>query len=701
MPLKSLEGARNKIRTMCDLNDNIVVKIRAGTYFRTTPFLLTGNQDSGRPTSGTCANPASSDFYTITYTKENASDDVTIHGGLRPRSNWHIVGQYPANTFTIRAQNLYSQDVAAYPSRDLYYKNVRMTRARYPNVDQGFMKIQKRVVTTCNSGTTCTGYNFAMPWLNPVTYMPLFPLGECKVTDGQTEVVARRNWTIARGVVSETCTSTSNCNAGTPCQDPTMTCTTMYFTDNHRLGVRDSHPNYNLIGIHECDYAYLENRLSFLDSAYEWYFDEASGILYVATPNDEPGGFNGAGFVYPVAPRLVVMDEVHDVVFDGLNFAFTHMPLPSSGYRTTQSGYGVEYCYTANDNLADCPSLASCDTQGTRKWIVPGAVQISDSVRCDVLNCRIAHIGGSGIEIDGNHCWIYGNKIFDIGGSAVAIIDPCNVEAAPYCYGIAQLSGNEISYNNIDSTGRSWHDCASILTANVVNTLIEKNTIYDNYWSGIALGGNFGYIDLGSNYNRIWRNDISYVARWLIDGGGIYVRGRQMWPIGLPFPKNSPLTSDMFANHVHDISLDAPFTGNCDGVAFDEGSVGWRVRSNIFTDCENTYGFNTLCPGANSPACPSLQEWPQDYPSYTYGWGATGCPDCDKCDSYQGYWNTCPQSWECELACANNCQFPAPTVWPGIVSHVSQQTVQGLIDLAGPGPGNWVWTVFSPGVDPY
>jgi Right handed beta helix region len=705
-PLRTLEGARNRIRTAhCNTNHDINVRIRGGTYYLDRPFVLSGPQDSGRPFFGSCIAPHSGDWHFITYVPESEGDDVTIHGGSPLPNAWLIDTSNQNPQIVVR--KLLLDDVP--PFRDLYYKNRRLQRARYPN--DGFLTIQKRFppfLATNPPGTR--GYNVPLPPNNK-----LFPPGYAP--DNKTEVVARTEWTIARAVASYSFPSTGPCNAGTPCQSLGSWCATLYFSDSHRLGVRDNNANAKYIAVQECDSLYLENRKEFLDIADEWYFDQATGVLYVATSVAEP--WDGSALVVPTLSELVVADSVHHVVFQGLNFAFTRSVLPTSGYRTTQSGLGTEYAFHGADNPTDCPD---CPRPACKdlEWIVPSALRFKQSPSCHVLDCRVAHTGGSAIELDGSYIQVIGNKLFDIGGSAVALLRRCELALWPYCspgqWDNPDHASNVISSNTILATGRVWHDCASILVRYAIDADISNNDISDNYWSGISIGAAHTYLDRGCNNNAIRRNRIANVCRWLDDSGGIYGLGRQSWPAGLDWPKQTPMPSLIEENYIEGAKIQhpvSPLPSDVAGVLLDSGSTGWRIGKNVFYNCTWSFRFNVYCGNQNAfwPACPTLQDWTAGA-NYTFGSMTPGCPQCTSCDSPSGAW---PCGWTPTWStpcnppplCNSQCPVTLPPSWAsvgGAVNHVSNpppSNVQAIINNAGPGPGAWVWNTFSPGVDPY
>lgn len=119
----SLEGARDKVRTINDdMNGDIVVLLRGGTYARTAPFELTESiavHDSG--TNG----------YNVIYRAYPDETPVLSGGESIPGTAW---------TLHDSVSNIYKADVGSLDTRQLYVNGQRAVRARGEMFPAGFVR---------------------------------------------------------------------------------------------------------------------------------------------------------------------------------------------------------------------------------------------------------------------------------------------------------------------------------------------------------------------------------------------------------------------------------------------------------------------------------------------------------------------------------------------------------------------------------
>ena len=586
---------------------DIRVNILAGTY---APFSLDGSVTSYQ---------GGSSVHSITYTAYQPTggpyDDVLISGGV-PVSGWFLLDP---------ATNTWAADLPSplptFPIRDLYNAGARLTRARYPNADEMIVPPSVETGQVCR-GWMRIGYDDEYPPTDPVhcpltnrhyygvwgcvpgfNSSPYFP-------DDQTEMVARAIWWIARGTVHyvrQDCSSPSN---------PTS----FYFTETEPLGVRQyidscagncplpspcathpwgfleiatsyAAPPYGMDSFH---YAFFENRLEFLDSPNEWFYDTQSGRITLRLPcgcSPLPGQV-----VYPSEKELLRLYGVLNVHFSHLNFAYSRMDLPVGGFHGGQSGHSFEYS-GALGAPDPPPSPSRCVPFLNGQLIVPGALYLHDVFNCEITDCRIAHTGGAALEIDGNTITVQRSEIFDTGGSAIYLGEGCD--------GAEVHTNNHILNNRISKFGRVYYDCPGIYTGLEKNCVVDHNEVSDGPWTGISFGGGVqAYCDRGANNNEVSFNHIHHVAQLLGDGAGIYTPGRQQLLSG-----GTP--SRMWQNYVHDVvRTDAglptrtplhtgPF-GNYEGIAFEQGSVGWNVYQNVVQHCSSPSEGSTSMPIAGS-----------------------------------------------------------------------------------------------------
>ena len=149
---------------------------------------------------------------------------------------------------------------------------------------------------------------------------------------------------------------------------------------------------------------WIENSLSLVDSYNEWYYDAVNEKLYYYPSADET--INDLTFTVPQSEQLIKIDNAKNVRIDNLVFRYSDWNYPTDNGFV--DGQGAEYM--------------EMDDSREKSWHRPSAaVQVINSDKIEITNCKIENIGGNAISCD-NLCddvLIYYNDITNVGAGAV------------------------------------------------------------------------------------------------------------------------------------------------------------------------------------------------------------------------------------------------------------------------------------------
>lgn len=251
---------------------------------------------------------------------------------------------------------------------------------------------------------------------------------------------------------------------------------------------------------------WIENSLSLVDSNNEWYYDADNEKLYYYPGTDE--NINELTFTVPQSEQLIKIDDSNNVRLDNLIFRYSNWNYPTDNGFV--DGQGAEYM-EMNDNEE-------------KSWHrPPAAVQICNSDKIEITNCKIENIGGNAISYD-NRCddvLVYYNDITNIAAGAVIagsfseqpLEDP--------------ISNNvTIADNVISHIGTSYMGGIGIMVGYAKNLSIDHNEINDGRYTGISVGWGWGAESEMCNY-KIRNNKVTdIINNYLYDGAGLYTLGR-------------------------------------------------------------------------------------------------------------------------------------------------------------------------------
>ncbi len=405
------------------------------------------------------------------------------------------------------------------PPRELFVKNRRAIRARFPN--EGYLRVGK-------VGDDRRTHFFFEPGDFPV------PANEKTV-----ELVLLHDWSISRIPVKEInrgenkLTAVDSIGAKSP----------EFFNLDHW----ESNPRY-----------YLENAMEFLDDDYEWFYHSEEKNFYLKLPDNKNP--NEMEIKIPVSEGLVLLQgtenkPLKNIHFEGITFKHSAWQIPEAGYC------GVQACH-----FDPRP-----ETEG---WaVVPAAIRGEWVQNCFFSNCRFENLGGSGIWLGtgSTNCTISNSDFSDISGNGIMIGEGQDREvngekwweSAPEQVAL----GNTIENCTVTDCGKQFYGAVGIWCGLTAETTIRNNTIFNLPYTGISIGWMWSQVPTPCRENSIIGNHIHHIMQTLSDGGGIYMLGLQPG-------------SQILENRIHDVNLNVG-RAESNGMFLDEGTTDVIVANNL------------------------------------------------------------------------------------------------------------------------
>lgn len=464
----SLEGVRNKVRTVNQaMTEDVIVNLRGGIYRLKNTFLL-NESDSGN------------NGYRVIY-QAFENEKPEFRGGVR-------VTGWSTTPFDL-VKNIYraprpSVNGIPIQTRQLYVDGVRAKRAMGAPYMLGTIARTETGYSVSGAAIaqwariSDTEFVYSGGWSDP---NPAFP--------GNGVGVPGAPWTQARCGVQNALQADGGAVAITmkqPCFELGRT---------------------NLGGKHAPGLpTWIENNYALLDEPGEWYMDDA-WVYYIPKPNQNVGRMVA---IAPVLEALVsgsgtATKPIHDIHFKGVRFTYATWLRPSTGL-----GF-IEHQANAIYDRADLMSAPPGNVQFTRAYGI-------------VLERNVfTHLGAQALVFDtgSKDNTVIGNVFYDVSSSAVRF---GGVSARPTP--TDHDSGNTFANNYVHEVAVEYQGAVGVFAAYAANTTISHNDISNLPYSGISLGWGWGAAT-GNTNNTISYNRVSDVMGLLFDGGHIYVNGIQ------------------------------------------------------------------------------------------------------------------------------------------------------------------------------
>jgi hypothetical protein len=280
---------------------------------------------------------------------------------------------------------------------------------------------------------------------------------------------------------------------------------------------------------------YLNNGISMLNEAGEWYLDKKNAKIYYIPRKGED--MNSAKVTVPVLENLVevkgLLDfPVHHFNFKGISFQYSNWLRPSQqGHVPLQSGMYLLDAYKLK--IPGTPNQDNLENQG---WVgrPRGAVEVNYANNIQFESCSFEHLASTGLDLHRgtNHNTVKGNLFKDIGGSGInlGVFSEESFEAhLPYTVKDDRIvCSDELIADNLitNVTNEDW-GTLGISAGFVKNVTIEHNEISDVSYTGMAVGWGWTHTENVMRNNKILANKIHHYAKHLHDVAGIYTLSSQ------------------------------------------------------------------------------------------------------------------------------------------------------------------------------
>lgn len=304
---------------------------------------------------------------------------------------------------------------------------------------------------------------------------------------------------------------------------------------------------------------WIENAFELLDSPGEWYLNQSTGWLYYMPRTGED--MTKAVVVAPVLESLITGNSVHNLVFQGLNFAYATWLGPSSseGFAHAQA----DFYFTSQTPFGNSP-------WGT--WTkIPANVNFIFAHNVHFERNNFVHLGGVALGFGSGSQYnvISGNHFTDISASAINLGEVANFKTTD---SNLITMNNKITNNYIHAVASEYQGSVGIWLGYTQNSAILHNELLNLPYTGISIGWGWGANDpTVAKSNYIASNNIHHHMQTLFDGGGIYSLSAQ--------PGNI-----YFGNLVHDQ------LNQYGALYLDDGSGFITMDNNVlYNNVQNTY----------------------------------------------------------------------------------------------------------------
>lgn len=280
---------------------------------------------------------------------------------------------------------------------------------------------------------------------------------------------------------------------------------------------------------------YLNNGMSMLNEAGEWYLDRKNRKIYYIPRAGE--NMASAKVTVPVLENLVeikgtIDSPVHDVKFKGISFQYSNWLRPSQqGHVPLQAGMYLLDAYKLK--TPGTPNQASLENQA---WVgrPRAAVEVNFANNTIFESCSFEHLSSTGLDLykGTNNNKVQGNLFKDIGGNGINLgvfsEEAFEAHLPLQVKDDREVCSNELIADNLitNVANEDW-GCLGIAAGFVKNLTIEHNEISDVAYSGISMGWGWTHTENVMKNNKIVANKIHHYAKHLHDVAGIYTLSSQ------------------------------------------------------------------------------------------------------------------------------------------------------------------------------
>jgi len=481
-PFATLARARDAVREMVSagLKDNVVVRLRGGTYRLTGTLVLTPEDGGTRE-------------HSITY--ESANGEQAILKGSRLLS-----GQWERVDGTLWKLAVPEAAGGKWAFRQLFRDGVSQQRAREPNRGHFTLKSvdAARRAATLNEPLPSAWTGLQRVELNSTAYWH-FNRQPVAAIDAATGMITAR-----RGIGTEASSSKFG-NKG-----------------HERI--------------------WLENALLFADQPGEWFLDtELGSIFYRATATENP---NEHTFSAPLTRELILVhgtaeNVVRNLRFLGIEFAETDWEMPDEGRLGVQAGaFALDRSRVVSPTAAVRVSYANgivierCSFRDLGEGAIAFEIGASQS---RVARSAFTRVGSNVVQVGripdytgdrhplhrdfaGSGAWVDAQEKFPGSGPIWDHFVRVAAEAP---------SQIEISDNSLVECCTVDLGAVAIWIGYANHVTIAHNLISDLPYTGISVGWRWAPGLTNCHSNHIVGNRIERVMRQVGDGAGIYLVGEQ------------------------------------------------------------------------------------------------------------------------------------------------------------------------------
>ena len=305
---------------------------------------------------------------------------------------------------------------------------------------------------------------------------------------------------------------------------------------------------------------YYENAYELLDLPGEWYIDSSDGYLYyIPRDFEEPSTMVAT---VPVGERMLTIEgtleqPVHNITFDGLEFAYTTWMFPSreEGYNDRQNN--------AIDNR-----------------LLETAVYVERGRYIDFKNNKFFALGATALQMfySIQECDIIGNEFADISASAFSLGngpgDDYDTEVKPTEYKYYTIN-NRFNNNYVHEVAIDYGASAAVSATYPKYTQFNHNEITDCKYSGFHLS--YGWVNYTETSEKkgtgLYKVEMNHnfiqdsMNSKLQDGGAMYTCG----PTGGTYENMNDWSYNYLKNQRNAYGPIYP----------DSGSTFWNVTNNV------------------------------------------------------------------------------------------------------------------------